>query len=385
MAPKRKAEAKEEEKPEETVVETAAETAKETTTEMGAEDRESLLSKVRVQVDFYFDDANFVKDKWLQTESKKDPEGFVSLDKLLTFNKLKALVGDDKSLVVTAVADSSVVTLSADKLSIRRTHTDLPPDAVSRARTLYVKGFPENDASVTIESIKAQFETYGKVLLVRLRKDPGTKLFKGSAFIEYESEEHVSKAVVAAYAVTKYTGDVKLSWVSKPEEPYKCVMLFNDWIERKHAKKARLEKSKAKLGEKRAAGGTEDVPSKKRAKVEEPPPTFVKGLVLKVSGLPAADCTALTVKDRLKEFGEVKFVDFKTGETEALVRLASVEACAAVLAAVSAGLKLDAAATDAPSLTAAILEGEAEETYYKGRFGHKGGGGRGGGRGRGRG
>ena len=70
----------------------------------------------------------------------------------------------------------------------------------TKERTLYVKGYPLDDADVTIESVAEEFKGFGKIQYVRLRKDPGTKKFKGSVFVEYDNKDSVGAAVKAAYS-----------------------------------------------------------------------------------------------------------------------------------------------------------------------------------------
>ena len=153
--------------------------------------------KIKDQIEFYFSESNLRKDRFLQKEISKEKDGWVGLPVLLTFNKLKALTKDAKE-VAEALKDSDLVEVSESGDKIRRS-ADLPADDTSKERTLYVKGYPVDDADVTIESISDAFKGYGKVLMVRLRKDPRTKAFKGSAFVEFDKPECVKAAVDAAY------------------------------------------------------------------------------------------------------------------------------------------------------------------------------------------
>jgi hypothetical protein len=73
------------------------------------------------------------------------------------------------SLIVDAMKHSEVVDISDDGLKLKR-NAELPADDNSMLKTLYVKGYPTDDPDVTIESVTAQFSTYGKVNLVHLRK-----------------------------------------------------------------------------------------------------------------------------------------------------------------------------------------------------------------------
>lgn len=53
---------------------------------------------------YYFGDANLVRDKFLKEEIKKD-EGWVPLSVLLTFNRLKAM-SEDSSVILKALSKS---------------------------------------------------------------------------------------------------------------------------------------------------------------------------------------------------------------------------------------------------------------------------------------
>lgn len=178
--------------------------------------------KVKKQVEFYFSDSNFRKDSFLKTAADSDPEGFVPISVLLTFNKLKSLTTDE-TVVANALKSSFEVVLSDDSKSIRRAKP-LPEQDSSKTKTLYVKGYPIDDPDVTIESVSEQFSAFGKVNLVRFRKDHSTKKLKGSVFIEFDEEDSVSKACKAAYDEGSST--VKLSY---KETPFLCVLSLTEW------------------------------------------------------------------------------------------------------------------------------------------------------------
>ena len=54
---------------------------------------------------YYFGDANLLKDKFLNEEMKKD-DGWVTLQCLLTFNRLKSM-SEDPAVIMTALRKSS--------------------------------------------------------------------------------------------------------------------------------------------------------------------------------------------------------------------------------------------------------------------------------------
>ena len=134
-----------------------------------------MAAAIKDQTEFYFSEANLRKDKFLQKKAKED-NGWVTIETLLTFNKLKALTNDVKS-VADALKGSDLCEVSSDGLKIKRS-SDIPVEDTTKERTLYVKGYPVDDADVTIDSVTEEFKCFGKIQYVRLRKDPATKKFK---------------------------------------------------------------------------------------------------------------------------------------------------------------------------------------------------------------
>jgi lupus La protein len=305
---------------------------------------------IKKQVEFYFSDSNYRKDVFLKSCADSDPDGFVPISVLLTFNKLKALSKDPEEIAA-ALKESKVVTLSEDSLSVRRMFP-LPEADTSKACTLYVKGFPTDDADVSIESIGKEFEKFGEVKLVRMKKDVKTKAFRGSAFIEFGDPSNVEAACKAAYEEDKTT--VKLTY---KEKPYLCVLSLTDYLERK--KKARKEmKDKSDKDPKKRKRVEESATG---LKVENVQIEIETGCILKVSDLPT-DATALTIKDAFKTTGNVKFVEYNSGDPHALVRFADAIEAQKALTVVTEGFKISE--SDEKLLKATMLEGEEETSCW---------------------
>lgn len=94
---------------------------------------------VREQVEYYFGDSNFRRDKWMKTTTSENG-GYIPVSKLLDFKKLSHILADhgkDLAFLVESVADSDVVELSEDKTLIKRKHP-LPEVDDSKERTLVV-------------------------------------------------------------------------------------------------------------------------------------------------------------------------------------------------------------------------------------------------------
>lgn len=308
------------------------------------------MEAIRKQVEFYFSDANYRKDTFLRCAAENDAEGFVPISTLLTFNKLKALTQDEAE-VAAALKDSSEVVVSEDGSRIRRKDA-LPENDTSKSRTLYVKGYPTDDEKVTIESIQEDFSIFGKVLMVRCRKDPHTKKFKGSCFIEFSSEEEMTKAVQTA---NKNPEDVR---ISENGVKFDCVLTLSEWLERKENKRKFLKEKKAE--EKRGVKRERDEDGAEEHEVEDKKTDFTAGLIFKIKNIPTG-ATVHSIKDAFKAKAEVKFVDYEAGESTAHVRVASSEASKAIQEALSAGLTIDGSEV---KLEGAVLEGEEESSYW---------------------
>lgn len=152
----------------------------------------SLEQKIRKQIEFYFGDHNLPRDKFLQAELGKSPEGWIPLSLLTSFNRLKCL-STDVSFIASALASSHLVEVNEEGSCVRR--REPVSEAKSMLETsLYVKGFkPEQ----TLEELEAYFE--GKrcegIAAIRMRRMREDKTFKGSVFLEFPNEQAMQAAL----------------------------------------------------------------------------------------------------------------------------------------------------------------------------------------------
>lgn len=84
-----------------------------------------LEEKIIRQIEYYFGDINLPKDKFLQEKIKED-DGWVTLETLLTFNRL-ATLSKDPEVIANAVekSENNIVEVSEDKKKVRR-HPENP-------------------------------------------------------------------------------------------------------------------------------------------------------------------------------------------------------------------------------------------------------------------
>lgn len=207
----------------------------------------AALEKLRRQIEFYFSDVNISKDIFLRSKIAEDPEGFVQLSVLLSFNRVNSITKEVPTLVE-ALSSSTCVELNEGKTAVRR-KDPLPESVQLDDQTVYVKPIPP---TATLEELTAFFSTYGKVLAIWRRYFQGQKnaapetRTKPSIFVVFSTNEEAEKFQAAP---PRYNEE-QLSAVMKKE-----------YMESKAAEYAAKSKSK-----KTRAGevGTEKSPAASR-------------------------------------------------------------------------------------------------------------------------
>lgn len=194
-------------------------------------DQDSKSKRIRYLVEFYFSDYNAPDDKFLRRKIADGIGGFVPLDLIIHFGKLREITTDvevvakalapSKELQVSWYTCRSHIQLSDDKLFVRR-REPMPSQNERIKRTVYVKGFPPE---ATVTSIAEWAKPYGTVLSVNMRENEGGQ-FKGSAYIELSRPDEARALVDAKPAVPLVIAD----------DQHACIMLKSDYLAHKSAK-----------------------------------------------------------------------------------------------------------------------------------------------------
>lgn len=343
-----------------------------------------LDKKIIKQVEFYFGDKNFPKDRFLRQKAEED-DGWVTFECLVTFNRLKAL-STDTDVIVKALrkSDSGLVEISEDTKKVRRVPSKpLPENTVearqnAKTKTIYCKGFPK-DAS--LDELEEFFADHGKVIYLVMRRDED-RLFKGSVFVEFSSVDEAT-AFVAQESV-KY----------KDEELTK--MMKNDYYKMKEKAHAPHKKEENKSKEKKSEEVKEE--NKEDAEQKEEPLKYDSGCVLHFKNV-GEQTSREDLKSLFGEHENIAWVEFTRGETEGFVRFSKEGGAQRVIDALKEANDGKILIRDVET-TLRVLEGEEEKKYWvkvqedrekakqkKGRKfkgGQGGRGGRGGFRGRGK-
>jgi len=113
------------------------------------------------QLDFYFSDSNYPKDKFILDLAKED--GWVPVDVFLKFNKIKNKTNDVK-VVENCFRKCKLVEVSEDGKKVKRLAPLLDPQ-ILEIRTVYAGGFSSNKF-VNKLNVEKAFTVFGKVMSV---------------------------------------------------------------------------------------------------------------------------------------------------------------------------------------------------------------------------
>ncbi|EGC47338.1 RNA-binding La domain-containing protein [Histoplasma capsulatum var. duboisii H88] len=181
--------------------------------------------EIRKQVEFYFSDSNLLTDKFLLSKVGGSENRPVELSLLHSFKRMGRF--QPFSAVVDALKDSKTLELTDDDTCVRRkvalpetVKESLDPTVVkvfedkAMHRSIYAKGFGPEEPSTQFD-IEAFFTPYGPTNAIRLRRT-AEKIFKGSVFVEFDSEE-TQKAFLALEPKPKWKGTTELLIKSKKD------------------------------------------------------------------------------------------------------------------------------------------------------------------------
>jgi hypothetical protein len=131
-------------------------------------------------VTFYFSDSNLFFDKFLWTLVCKSPEGWVPLETVASFKRMREYLQTyGLPFIAQAVRDvhpasgqeGNEIEVDAEGAHVRRTKS-LEKDTSAWDRTLYVKGFGEGETEFNSqEQVEEWFKQYAPVAAVRFRRE----------------------------------------------------------------------------------------------------------------------------------------------------------------------------------------------------------------------
>lgn len=156
---------------------------------------EDLQAKIAKQVDYYFSDVNFVKDKFLQDQFEKN-DNTVKLSVLATFSRL-AQMTTDEDVMIQALKNyvSEFFELDEEKKLVRRKKPLPDRDEFKKSlelKTVHISGFPD---TTPFEALQKFCSQYGDLESLSMRKHFKTKQFKGCIHVVYKDEADAKKVL----------------------------------------------------------------------------------------------------------------------------------------------------------------------------------------------
>lgn len=292
---------------------------------MGAEDEMPVISDIKGRLEFFFSDANIRQDRFIRKlllDKEGDDKGMVPIESLLKFNTIKKYTEKTEIVAKAAKELPDLLILNEDETAIGRKvefTEEMMNDNIPKS--LYVTKLPmkENEDgrqiySCAIDEVKALFEKYGKVALVRLMW--GSRKHKqpdGAAMVEFAKKEDLDKAVAAVLTI-KEGSEIEAAEKLTLGDSTLGVMLFSEFVEKKGDKKS---------GKKRERNGDGGAKESKTFTYDWKP-----GCVIKMKGLPDG-CNREAILDAIAlqmdiSVTEVKnqniYADFSIGQTNGYIR-----------------------------------------------------------------
>ncbi|GAM25672.1 hypothetical protein SAMD00019534_088470 [Acytostelium subglobosum LB1] len=166
------------------------------------------------QLEFYFSDSNLIKDKFLSKSVQQSDQGWISLDILLTFNKLTSMLNDlikDQQQTTTTttttkdalievissehfVHNNNTLTTNEDKSAIKRKSPFVFVKELQQSideRTIYIEPIAE---TATHEQVHQLLSTLGTIDNISIPRLPD-KRTKGFAFVEFNQKQDAVNAI----------------------------------------------------------------------------------------------------------------------------------------------------------------------------------------------
>lgn len=163
-------------------------------------------AKIKKQIEYYFSNANFSKDKFL-FNTYMENDGKIGINVIMTFNKLKKLTNNVED-VKKACVDSKIVKIEGENIikkdldSFKKYQEDSDIDN----KTVAISGFNIEMSFDEIEEYLGKFCTPIRILMRRRR----TREFSGTCFVEFNTIEEAKNVLSLKLIINnKANNDIK--------------------------------------------------------------------------------------------------------------------------------------------------------------------------------
>ena len=228
------------------------------------------------QLEFYFGDANVVTDEWLRERIVNAEDGWVSLEEVCAFPRMRSKLKRRswKEVVPGAIREigSRVIEVSEDGERVRRLEPVPEFDAEEIERRTVVA---ENCAEWSVAALRKIFETCGEVTNVRMRKPghdgiPATEnRGKVHALVEFATIEQANEAAARLDNPTDWRNGIRVRVLLKPGQKKKQ-------NKKKQAQKVAVDAERTKQSEGQEQEEENAVPATKKASKKKAKPDYAK-------------------------------------------------------------------------------------------------------------
>jgi len=181
-------------------------------------DDTKAIEGIKERLKFFFSDANIRQDAFMRKLLMNADKKSVDVDVLLRFNTIKKYTEKPFLLIQAAKELKDILVVDDEKLTISR-KCPFTKDMMDQniPKSIYVKSLPVNESkkyNVKVEELRALFEIYGEVALVKLNfssspdndtnkhygpsdRQKRRKFPRGTAMVEFQTQEDLEKAAEA--------------------------------------------------------------------------------------------------------------------------------------------------------------------------------------------
>ncbi|KAK6180414.1 hypothetical protein SNE40_012575 [Patella caerulea] len=132
---------------------------------------DEIRDKIIAQVEFYFSDANVLKDAFLLKHIRRNKMGYVSIKLITSFKKVKTLTKDYR-VVAHSLSHSEKLEVNEEGTKVRRRDPLPDYDETTPSRTVVAVNLPMENP--TIETVAELFSKCGDIVLIRILKPDKT-------------------------------------------------------------------------------------------------------------------------------------------------------------------------------------------------------------------
>ncbi|KAF8335925.1 uncharacterized protein EI90DRAFT_3120172 [Cantharellus anzutake] len=175
------------------------------------------------QIEFYFSDSNLPYDRFMWTLHTKNDSHYVPIATIASFKRMRGYLAKGVDWISDALRASHLLEVDAKGQNVRR-KADVKPPVNVLDRSVYVKGFGEDEKGGDLQKeLEKFFSKWGTIVAVRLRRDDDKK-FKGSVFVEFSEQVSATAFLEAPESEKRWNGDSLLTY---SKENY-CLMKMKE-------------------------------------------------------------------------------------------------------------------------------------------------------------